>query len=63
MTGCKAKQPDHGVLAVGYGTAGAQSYWIVKNSWKASWGEKGYIRLAYGSNQCNIVNATTSAII
>eukprot|EP01063_Lacrimia_lanifica_P014974 TRINITY_DN215_c0_g1_i6.p1 TRINITY_DN215_c0_g1~~TRINITY_DN215_c0_g1_i6.p1 ORF type:complete len:334 (+),score=114.57 TRINITY_DN215_c0_g1_i6:55-1056(+) len=39
---------DHGVTLVGFGTSGATSYWVVKNSWAADWGENGFIRVAFG---------------
>ena len=44
---------NHGVLAVGY----AKEYIIVKNSWGAAWGDKGYIKIAHrdqGEGICGI---------
>jgi len=41
-------QIDHDVALVGWSdTDGA---WILRNTWSTSWGEQGYMRIAYGAN-------------
>jgi len=61
LTGCpNNKGSNHCVQIVGYGTDKGKAYWKVRNSWGSRWGEQGHIRLAFGSNQCNINSHATS---
>jgi cysteine peptidase B len=63
MTSCSGRSLDHGVLIVGYGTQGGQTYWKIKNSWGGSFGESGYIRVAYGQNCAGLKNDASSSVV
>merc|ERR1712051_844122 len=42
----------HAVKIVGWGTADSHDYWVVANSWGATWGEEGFFRILRDKNEC-----------
>lgn len=51
---CSIDNINHAVGCVGFGVEGNTKYWIVRNQWGTSWGEKGYMRMIWENNQCGI---------
>merc|ERR1711920_662937 len=54
-----ADMQDHCVMATGFNTTAPKPYWIVRNSWASTWGEKGYIYLEYDKNTCGLADDAT----
>ncbi len=40
---------DHCVQLTGWGSENGVDHWSVRNSWGATWGEAGYLRVERGS--------------
>jgi len=58
---------NHAVVAVGYNAGGkcTGAHFIVRNSWGASWGEEGHIRIAYSianKRSCNVESLDSLAM-
>ena len=49
---------DHAVLIAGWGTDhdSGKDYWLLKNSWNTTWGDKGYMKIAIedGKGVCGV---------
>jgi hypothetical protein len=46
-------EPNHAVIAAGYGVYNGIGYWIIRNSWGPTWGQKGHVFVAHTPNLPN----------
>merc|ERR1719500_2489456 len=51
---------NHALAVVGYGfdEESGKDYWIIKNSWSASYGDNGYIKVEMGHNEERVIPVT-----
>jgi C1A family cysteine protease len=55
FNGCPPNSdPNHAVVAVGYGTVNGKNVWIIRNSWGSNWGVNGHIIMEMGTGMCSI---------
>ncbi len=54
---------NHGVVLVGFEAEDEKEYWIIKNSWGADWGEKGYFRIRNEKGICGVNGYISTALM
>jgi len=61
LTACTDRSINHGVTMVAYGVEGNTEYYTIRNSWGASWGDAGYIKIAARNKLCGLTTSTFDA--
>ena len=60
---CDPDSIDHALVLVGYGISNGKKFWIVRNSWGATWGERGYFKIVRGKGACGINLEAATALV
>ncbi|CAK1543704.1 unnamed protein product [Leptosia nina] len=53
----------HAVLAVGWGARKGETHFVLKNSWSAAWGDRGYVRVQARSNSCGVLTQPSYPVL
>jgi C1A family cysteine protease len=61
-SGCAAGI-NHAVVAIGYSVLNNVEYWLLRNSWGASWGDKGTIKINSAGNDCSVSKYGYQAVL
>jgi len=47
---------NHEVTIVGYGNESGKDFWLIKNSWGAGWGDRGFFKIKRGTGHCGVAS-------
>ena len=52
----------HAIKILGWGVENGTPYWLVANSWNEDWGDKGFFKIARGSDECGIEDGVVAGL-
>ncbi|KAK3436167.1 hypothetical protein EUGRSUZ_C00812 [Eucalyptus grandis] len=61
--GSTSMDVNHAVLAAGYGVEDGVPFWLIKNSWGADWGDRGYFKMEMGKNMCGVATCASYPVV